>query len=166
MNEIVCQVCNRENQVEFVWSAGGGFFRPYTVTGAQLGELREATHMVRKALGEMVSGSTSRATGPLRGNRPTGWPRRASASTTTCCRARTRPRKIRKWLEELRKQTRLDGLEIVLEEQSADPRSFLSVPWNLIYDERPAKHKPAFQSSKGVERWRPFWSIRYNLTSG
>ena len=54
MNEIVCQVSNRENQVEFIWSAGGGFFRPYAVAGAQLGELREATRTVRKALGEMV----------------------------------------------------------------------------------------------------------------
>ena len=54
----------------------------------------------------------------------------------------------------------------MVEEQSADPRAYLSVPWNLVYDERPAKHKPAFQSGKGTERWRPFWSIRYNLTSG
>ena len=31
----------------------------------------------------------------------------------------------------------LIGLEIVVEEQSGDPGAFLSVPWNLVYDERP-----------------------------
>ena len=72
-------------------------------------------------------------------------------------------KKVRQWIEELRRKSRLTGLEIVVEEQSADTRAYLSVPWNLVYDERPAKHKPAFQSGKGTERWRPFWSIRYNL---
>jgi WD40 repeat protein len=60
----------------------------------------------------------------------------------------------------------LIGLEIVVEERSADAGTFLSVPWNLVYDERPAKYKAAFQKGEGVERWRPFWSVRYNLTSG
>ena len=40
------------------------------------------------------------------------------------------------------------------------------MPWNLVYDERPAKYKAAFQKGQGVERWRPFWLARYNLTSG
>ena len=75
-------------------------------------------------------------------------------------------KKVRRWIEDLRKTSSLTGLEIVVEEQSADTRACLSVPWNLVYDERPAKHKPAFQSGQGTERWRPFWSIRYNLTSG
>ena len=65
MNEIVCQVSNREDQVEFVWSSGGGFFRPYTIAGAQLGELREATQMVRKALGEMVYALNQAGDGPV-----------------------------------------------------------------------------------------------------
>ena len=76
------------------------------------------------------------------------------------------PARYDRWLEELRKQSGLNALEIVVEEQSADPRAFVSIPWNLVYDERPAKHKPAFQTGKNTERWRPFWSIRYNLTSG
>ena len=29
------------------------------------------------------------------------------------------------------------------------PEAFLSVPWNLVYDERPAKHKAAFQTGRG-----------------
>ena len=40
------------------------------------------------------------------------------------------------------------------------------MPWNLVYDERPTKYKAVFQSGQGVERWRPFWSVRFNLTSG
>src|SRR5690348_8637221 len=67
MSEIVCQVSNRENQIEFIWSAGGGYFLPYSVTGAQLGEMREATRMVRKALGEMVCSLN------LAGDEPAAW---------------------------------------------------------------------------------------------
>ena len=74
--------------------------------------------------------------------------------------------KVRRWLEDLRTQSGLIGLEIVVEERSADAGTFLSVPWNLVYDERPAKYKAAFQKREGTERWRPFWSVRYNLTSG
>ena len=75
-------------------------------------------------------------------------------------------KKVRRWLEDLRKQSGLIGLEVVVEERSADAKAFLSVPWNLVYDERPAKYKAAFQKGEGAERWRPFWSVRYNLTSG
>jgi hypothetical protein len=75
-------------------------------------------------------------------------------------------KKVRRWLEDLRKQSGLVSLELVVDEQSADPRAFLSIPWNLVYDDRPAKFKAAFQQGQGVERWRPFWSVRYNLTSG
>ena len=52
MSEIVCQVSNRESQVELVWSSGGGFFRPYLIAGAKLGELREATQTVRRPWGK------------------------------------------------------------------------------------------------------------------
>src|SRR5262249_10223739 len=75
-------------------------------------------------------------------------------------------RKVRHWLEDLRKQPGLIGLEVVVEERSADPAAFLSTPWNLVSDERPGKLKAAFQESRAPERWRPFWSVRYNLTSG
>ena len=46
-SEIVCQVTNQDSQVEFTWSMGGGFYRPYVVAGAQLAELRKATRLVR-----------------------------------------------------------------------------------------------------------------------
>jgi tetratricopeptide (TPR) repeat protein len=167
MNEIVCQVSNREGQVEFIWSSHGGYFRPYTITGGQLGELREAAQSVRKALGEVVYAQNQAGDGPLPGE-----PAYALAEAGFRLYNYLLPsedetaRKVRKWLDELRKEPSLDALEIVLEERSADPRAYLSVPWNLVYDERPAKHKPAFQAGKSTERWRPFWSIRYNLTSG
>ena len=167
MNEIVCQFSNREGQVELVWSSGGGFFKPYSIAGVQLGELRESTHQVRKALGEMVFAQNQAGEGPA------AWePDYALAEAGFRLYNYLLPseddtaRKVRKWLEELRKQSALSALEIVVDEQSADPRAFVSIPWNLIYDERPAKHKPAFQTGKTTERWRPFWSIRYNLTSG
>ena len=94
------------------------------------------------------------------------WRRPASGFSIASCREDDTASKVRGWLEDLRKQSGLISLEIVVEERSADAGTFLSVPWNLVYDERPAKYKAAFQKGQGVERWRPFWSVRYNLTSG
>ncbi len=164
---IVCQVTNQDSQVEFTWSSGGGFFRPYVVAGAQLAELREATRSVRKALQGVVYALN------LAGDGPVPWePSYELAEAGFRLHNYILPteddmaRKIRRWLEELRKRSKLIGLEVVVEERASDPRSLLSMPWNLVYDERPTKHKAAFQTGKSVERWRPFWSIRYSLTSG
>ena len=54
MSEIVCQVGNRADQVEFIWSSRGGYFKPYVVAGTQLTELRQAAGQTRKALEELV----------------------------------------------------------------------------------------------------------------
>src|SRR5208337_645638 len=166
-SKIVCQVTNQNSQVEFTWSMGGGFFRPYVVAGAQLAELREATRLVRKALEAMVYALNQAGDGPG------PWePSYELAEAGFRLHNYVLPtedetaRKVRRWLEELRKQSKLIGLEVVVEERASDPRSLLSMPWNLVYDERPTKHKAGFQTGKSVERWRPFWSIRYNLTSG
>jgi AAA ATPase domain len=166
MGEIVCQVLNRESQVELVWSSRGSFFRPYVIAGAKLGELREATQMVRKTLGEMVYALNQSGDGPVPWE-PSYGLAEAGFRLHNCLLPTEddTAKKVRRWVEDLRRNSSLTGLEIVVEEQSADTRAYLSVPWNLIYDERPAKHKSAFQSAKGSERWRPFWSIRYNLTS-
>ena len=167
MGEIVCQVLNRESQVELVWSSGGGFFRPYVIAGAKLGELREATLMVRKALGEMVYALNQSGDGPVPWE-PSYGLAEAGFRLHNCLlpTEEDTAKKVRRWIEDLRRKSRLITLEIVVEEQSADARAYLSVPWNLVYDERPAKHKAAFQGGQGTERWRPFWSIRYNLASG
>ena len=105
------------------------------------------------------------ARGP--GSHLTSWRRPVSGSTTTSCRPRMkRPGRSAAGWRNCGSSSELIGLEVVVEERAADPRSLLSVPWNLVYDERPAKHKAGFQTGKCVERWRPFWAIRYNLTSG
>ena len=53
-SEIVCQVGNRADQVEFIWSTRGGYFRPYVVSGTQLIELRQAAGQTRAALESVV----------------------------------------------------------------------------------------------------------------
>ena len=53
MSEIVCQVGNQAGQVEFIWSSHGGFFRPYTISGTQLAEIRRAAE--RSATGPSTS---------------------------------------------------------------------------------------------------------------
>ena len=179
MSEIVCQVGNQAGQVEFIWSSHGGFFRPYTISGTQLAELRGAADRsttspstsekpsCREALETLVFALNQNGAGPP------SWEHsyelaEAGFRLFNCLLPSEdeTAKKVRRWLEDLRKQSGLIGLEVVVEERSADANTFLSVPWNLVYDERPAKYKAAFQKSDGAERWRPFWSARYNLTSG
>src|SRR4051812_10335856 len=166
MSEIVCQVGNQAGQVEFIWSSRGGYFKPYIVSGTQLTELRQAADQTRVALESLVYAFNQEGTAapwePSFELAEAGFRLFNYLLPTEDETAK----KVRRWLEDVRKQSSLIGLEVVLEERSADPRAFLSVPWNLVYDERPAKHKVAFQKGEGVERWRPFWSVRYNLTSG
>jgi tetratricopeptide (TPR) repeat protein len=166
MSEIVCQVGNQAAQAEFIWSSRGGFFKPYVIAGTQLTELRQAADQTRVALESLVfainQGGSTTPWEPSFELAEAGFRLFNDLLPTEDETAR----KVRRWLEDLRKQSGLIDLEVVVEERSADPRAFLSVPWNLVYDERPAKHKAEFQQGQGAERWRPFWSVRYNLTSG
>ena len=167
MSEIVCQVGNRADQVEFIWSTRGGYFKPYVVAGIQLTELRQAAGLTRKALEELVFTLNDVGSGPA--------PWESSFKLVEAgfqLYNKLLPGgdetalKVRRWLEDLRKQSGSIGLEIVVEEGSGDPGAFLSVPWNLVYDEYPEDHELDFQAGEGKERWRPFWAIRYNLTTG
>jgi hypothetical protein len=179
MSEIVCQVGNQASQVEFIWSSRGGFFRPYVVSGQQLTELRDAADRsatgpsssakpsCREALETLVFAFNQNGAGPPLWEH--SYELAESGFRLFNCLLPSEDEtagKVRRWLEDLRKQSGLIGLEVVVEERSADAKTLLSVPWNLVYDERPAKYKAAFQTGQGVERWRPFWSARYNLTSG
>jgi hypothetical protein len=164
--DITCQLSNQHDGVEVIWSSRGGFFRPYVITGDELTKLSQAAEQSRKALDDLVRDL-------LNGMGPTSWePSYELAETGFGLFNYLLPGhdktagKVRRWLEDLRKQSGLIGLEIVVEERSADPRASLSVPWNLVYDESPDEHKAAFQSSQDVERWRPFWGVRYILTNG
>ena len=164
---IVCQVTNQESQLDFTWSSGGGFFRPYAVSGAQLGELRETIKLVRKALGDLVHAINESQEGQAPWERSyelaeAGFRLHNYLLPTEDQTAS----KIRRWLGELRTQSDLISLEVVVDDRSSDPRSCISLPWNLVYDERPTRYKAAFQAGNSTERWRAFWSIRYNLTSG
>ena len=179
MSDIVCQVSNQAGQVELIWSSRGGFFKPYVVTGMQLAELRQTADRLATGPSTSEKPSCREALATLvfalnqAGSDPPPWEpsyelAEAGFRLFNCLLApeNETAHKVRRWLEELRKQSGLISLEVVVEEHSADAGSFLSVPWNLVYDERPAKYKAAFQKGQGVERWRPFWSARYNLTSG
>jgi formylglycine-generating enzyme required for sulfatase activity len=167
MSEVVCQVSNQAGAVEFIWSSRGGFFRPYVVSGTELTELRQAADQTREALEKLVFTLNDADVGT-----PPWEPAYELAEAGFRLHNYLLPsedetaHKVHRWLEDLRKQSGLIGLEVVVEERSDNAGTFLSVPWNLVYDERPAKSKAAFQKGQGVERWRPFWSVRYNLTSG
>src|SRR4051794_32062820 len=146
MSEVICQVLNQASQVDLIWSSHGGFFRPYSITGQQLTELRQAADQTRASLETLVLDLNRAGPGPA------PW-----ESSYALAEAGFRlfnyllpsedetARKVRRWLEDLRKQAGLVGLEVVVEERAADARTFLSVPWNLVYDERPAKHRDAFK---------------------
>ena len=149
MSEVVCQVGNQAGQVEFIWSSRGGFFRPYVVTGTQLTELRQAADQTRVALEALVFALNQ-------SEESTPWePSYAlaeSGSRLFNCLLPTEDEtagKVLRWLKDLRKQSGPIGLEVVVEERSTDPGTFLSVPWNLVYDERPEDYEPDFQAGAG-----------------
>ncbi len=177
MSEVVCQVGTQADQVELVWSSRGGYFKPYVISGTQLTELRQAAD--RSTTGPSISKKLSCREALERlvfalnkaGKDPPPWEpsfELADAGfrlyNNLFPQADDMALKVRRWLEDLRKQSGLISLEVVVKELATDPRDFLSVPWNLVYDERPTK--AAFQTVQCTERWRPFWSVRYNLTSG
>src|SRR5262245_15233308 len=116
MSEIVCQVGNQAGRVEFIWSSRGGFFKPYIVTGAQLAELRQAADQTRVALESLVFALNQ-------GGEPTPWEpslelAEAGFRLFNCLLPPEdeTAKKVRRWLEDLRKQEGLIGLEVVVEE--------------------------------------------------
>src|SRR6516162_3240932 len=55
MANVVCQVINQDDQMEFIWSAGGGFFDPYVIKRPDLTALRTDAATTREALEKLVS---------------------------------------------------------------------------------------------------------------
>ncbi|QEH38433.1 WD domain, G-beta repeat [Aquisphaera giovannonii] len=169
MSEIVCQVDNRADAVELVWSAGGGFFEPYAISGTQLAELRAEARKARDALERLVLAHNEAGSGP-----PPWEPSFDLATAGFRLYRKLLPGgdrtalKVRGWLAGLRARPGPGplGLEVVVEERAADPATFLGVPWNLVYDEDPDDREEAFRTGGSAERWRPFWAIRYALTTG
>ena len=165
-SEIVCQVANQDSQVEFTGRRAVGSSGPTRHRGAT-GRAPRGDRAVRKALEGMVYAlnQAGRRRGPWEpcyelaeaGFRLYNYLLPTEDETA---------KKVRRWLEELRKQSEPDRPGGRGRGAGVRRRFLLSVPWNLVYDERPAKHKAAFQTGRAVERWRPFWSVRYNLTSG
>src|SRR3954447_15403455 len=107
MSEIVCQVSNQAGQVEFIWSSHGGFFRPYVVSGPQLTELRQAADQTRVALEALVFALNQDGAAPPwepslelaeAGFRLFNYLLPTEDETA---------RKVRRWLEDLRKQSNL-----------------------------------------------------------
>ncbi len=172
MNEIVCQFSIERARLSSSGpreAASSSLIR--SPGSSSVSSVSPRTQVHKAVLGEMVLAQNQAGEGPgCLGAGLMPWPRPAFGSSITCCRPRMIPRaRVRNMARRAfaSRDFALSTLEIVVDEQSADPREpFVSIPWNLVYDERPAKHKPAFQTGKTTERWRPFWSIRYNLTSG
>ena len=153
--DITCQLCNLHDQAEVIWSSRGGFFRPYVITGAALTELaapstpvpRSGKAVVREALGSLVIslywargsdavGAVVRAGGS---RLPAVQPSASETDETA--------RKVRRWLKDLRKQSGLIGLEVVVEERANDP----GVPLGAVEPRlrRAARqHQAAFQSGQ------------------
>jgi WD40 repeat protein len=169
MAGIVCLVTNRPDQIEFVWSSGGGFSRPYVVARTELTELREAASAVRDALERLVI-ALNRA-----GGNAEAVPRDLAHDLATqgfrlyndiLPPEDPTAGDVRRWLEGLRLGADSPALEIIVEEKADEPERFLSIPWNLVYDQHPGVLEEPAPQGQGAERWRPFWGIRYNLTCG
>ena len=92
--------------MEFIWSSRGGFFKPYVVAGTQLTELRQAADQTRNALEALVFALNHVGTGPA------PWePSFKLAEAGFRLFNNLLPgedetaRKVRRWLEDLRKQS-------------------------------------------------------------
>jgi hypothetical protein len=158
-----CQVRVEDDRIELIWFEGSAAFPPYALSGIAMIELREHCSEARQALSDVVE-SYLRGEVSVINN---GSYRLAKAGfrlfNDLLPTADVTARKVRRWLKEVRKQSGLIGLDVVVE-QASDLRAFLSVPWNLVYDEGRAKYG-AFLEGQEAEHWRPFWGLRYNLTS-
>ena len=165
---VICQVKNQKNRVEFIWGSGVRFFLPYYIDGQRLDDLRTAAEASRTALEDLVL----------------AWGRDPKSELAKKCSISLamagfdlfnsvlprgdKSEEVRKWLNgqknepsprELTELPAPPHLGIVVDEVSEETLEFLRIPWNLVYDLDPDDH---FQQ----EHWKPFWSVRYVLTSG
>jgi WD40 repeat protein len=170
MANVVCQVINQDDQMEFIWSAGGGFFDPYVIKRPDLTALRNDAATTREALEKLVSvrnnpGSPEKEGVASRELAEAGYQLfnrilpffRAEASTSKA---------IRGWLKGLNAESARTSLEIVVEENANIAADECAIPWNLVYDTDPDDDMDASAEGDDRERWRPFWGIRYDLTCG
>ena len=167
MSGIVCQVINQANRAEFTWSQGGGSFRPYVVEGMEWQGLRDLCQQARAGLAKLVDalnrGAPEAEHGPLAyGLAEVGF----KLYNRILPNSDPTSKSVRTWLEGSRGRSDALGLEVVLEERSTELGLVLAVPWNLVYDQPAIAAKAAFLHGKDTERWRPFWGVRYKLTSG
>ena len=65
---------------------------------------------------------------------------------------------VLEWIRERHRKNALESIEI---------HGRLAIPWNVVYDERPALKKQAFfEDCESEDLWEPFWGVRYNLAHG
>jgi tetratricopeptide (TPR) repeat protein len=177
MASIVCQVFNRDDLIQFTWSLHGGFFPTYTITEerGRLAELRNQARETREALGEVVTALNLGVEATVRDR--SAELARAGYRLYECILPRSKvivgeellapARTVREWLETKTMRGRGPiGLEIVVDDSAQTARTACAIPWNLVYDKRFGQHDQDFQNGQNQERWRPFWGMRYVLTSG
>ena len=159
MTRIVCQVIpDKPDQLTFTWSAEGGFFKPYSLSGMDLQTFHEVATNARHCLADLVKDWLAQRDDDLRKDalavaragydlyRAVLFPDAEQADEA---------RNVRTWLDELRKRDApVESLEFVL-----DTECF--IPWNIVYDQKPAPQ--AFLQGDALDRWLPFWGIRYNV---
>jgi WD40 repeat protein len=170
MANVVCQVINRDDRMEFIWSARGGFFEPYAIEGPDLSALRDDAAAARVALEALVTVRNER-----------GSPEDDRAASRELAEAgyrlfyrilpffrdrATTSRAVRGWLRGLHDEPERTSLEVVVEETAAVAADECRIPWNLVYDTDPDDAMAAPEGDDDRERWRPFWGIRYDLTCG
>jgi hypothetical protein len=162
MADVVCQVIGKPDQVELIWSAGGGWFKPYVLNGMELTNFRELARAARKELETLVWSYHQGDDDAVR----MGSFQLAKVGNDLYNQILPKgvAKDVRTWLVGLRDQDAVDSLEIVVDDAARDREAGISVPWNIVYDEKP--NKTAFAQGEADDRWRPFWALRYNLACG
>ena len=170
MADIVCQVINRDrdDRIEFIWSAGGGFFDSYIVRGTELAELRTTADHVRDGLETLVV-TLNRTQGQMEaipcelsyGLAEAGFRLFNDLLPPEDSTAKV----VRRWLEGFMFRA-VSSRSRSWSRKTRPGRAVPGDPLEPRIRPGPSLYKDAFQKGQGVERWRPFWAIRYNLTSG
>jgi hypothetical protein len=172
VERVVCQVKADAAQMTFTWSDGTGQFSPFSFKGGYLRQLQECALACRECLTRMVQDYLARTNAKDDAGR-----QEYEVVLRKSCfllaeagyklhqrlfkpEEDTIPKKqVQPWLKKLRDRSAVESLEVVID---GNP----SIPWNVIYDQPPSEKAFLTEADTALERWRPFWGIRYNLAAG
>ena len=161
MANVVLSVQPTATGVSLTWSEGPASFPPYELEGDLARKLADAAAEARTALGVVVESIHAAAPDDQTAADSIRLAQAGYQLYKCLFRPAADQRKAadaaRDWLNKLTAEKAVERFEIVAD-------GMRQVPWNLVYDRQP--DEAAFREGTQLERWRPFWGLRYDLSAG